>query len=38
MGELFANSEDPDQMPCSAASDPGLHSLPVTLFLQTTMG
>ena len=27
---LFANSGDPDQMPCSAASDLGLHCLPVT--------
>ena len=32
MVELFANSEDPDQTPHSAASDLGLHSLPVTLF------
>ena len=30
MVELFANSEDPDQMPLSAASDLGLHCLPVT--------
>ena len=30
MVELFANSEDPDQTPRSAASDLGLHSLPVT--------
>ena len=37
---LFANSGDPDQMPHSAASDLGLHCLPVTPFrgLQTTMG
>ena len=31
MAEVFANSEDPDQMPCSAASDLGLHCLPITL-------
>ena len=30
MGELFANSEDPDQMPHSAASDLGLHCLLIT--------
>ena len=29
---LFANSGDPDQMPHSAASDLGLHCLPVTLL------
>ena len=29
MVELFANSGDPDQMPCSAVSDLGLHSLQV---------
>ena len=29
MVELFANSGDPDQTPHSAASDLGLHSLPV---------
>ena len=27
---MFANSGDPDQMPRSAASDMGLHCLPVT--------
>ena len=32
MAKLFANSEDPDQMPHSAASDLGLHCLPVTLL------
>ena len=32
MIELFANSGDPDQMPRSAASDLGLHCLPITLF------
>ena len=31
MAEVFANSEDPDQMPHSAASDLGLHYLPITL-------
>ena len=30
MGELFANSGDPDQTPRSALSDLGLHCLPVT--------
>ena len=30
MVELFANSADPDQMLHSAASDLGLHCLPVT--------
>ena len=30
MVELFANSGDPDQMPHSAASDLGLHCLPLT--------
>ena len=30
MCELFANSRDPDQTPRSAASDLGLHCLPVT--------
>ena len=30
MVELFANSEDPDQMSHSAASDLGLHCLPIT--------
>ena len=32
MAKLFANSEDPDQMPRSVASDLGLHCLPVTLL------
>ena len=32
MTELFANSGDPDQMPHSAASDLGLHCLPITLL------
>ena len=32
MAKLFANSEDPDQTPRSAASDLGLHCLPSTLF------
>ena len=30
---FFANSGDSDQMPISAASDQGLHCLPITLFL-----
>ena len=30
MVELLANSEGPDQTPHSAASDLGLHCLPVT--------
>ena len=30
MVELIANSEDPDQTPRSAASDLGLHCLPIT--------
>ena len=30
MVELFASSGDPDQTPLSAASDLGLHCLPVT--------
>ena len=32
MAKLFANSEDPDQMPHSAVSDLGLHCLPITLL------
>ena len=32
MVELFANSGDPDQTPRSAASDLGLHYLPITLL------
>ena len=32
MVELFANSEDPDQTPCFAAFDLGLHCLPITLL------
>ena len=32
MVELFSNSGDPDQMLHSAASDLGLHCLPVTLL------
>ena len=40
MAKLFANSGDPDQAFLSAASDLGLHCLPITLFtgLPTTMG
>ena len=30
MIELFANSGDPDQTPQNAASDLGLHCLPIT--------
>ena len=30
MVEIFANSGDPDQTPHSAASELGLHGLPVT--------
>ena len=37
MGKLFANSGDPDQMPCSAASDLGLHCLPSTLLRVCTV-
>ena len=32
MFEQFANSGDPDQTPRSAASDLGLHCLPMTLL------
>ena len=32
MAEVFANSEDPDQTLHSAATDLGLHFLPVTLL------
>ena len=32
MVELIANSGDPDQTPPSAASDLGLHCLPVTVL------
>ena len=32
MAEVFANSEDPDQTPCLAASDLGLHCLPVAFL------
>ena len=32
MAKLFANCGDPDQMPCSAVSDLGLHCLPITLL------
>ena len=32
MAKLFANSEDPNQMLHSAASDLGLHCLPITLL------
>ena len=33
MAEVFANSEDPDQTPRFAASDLGLHCLPITLLV-----
>ena len=33
MAKLFANSGDPDQTPRFAASDLGLHCLPVTLIV-----
>ena len=32
MAKLFANSGDPDQTPCSVASDLGLHCLSITLL------
>ena len=32
MVELFANSGDPDQTPHTAASDLGLHCLPIILL------
>ena len=32
MAKLFTNSADPDQTPHSAASDLGLHCLPITLL------
>ena len=32
MAKLFANSGDPDQRPRSAASDLGLHCLPISLL------
>ena len=32
MAKLFANSGDPDQTPCPAASDLGLHCLLSTLL------
>ena len=32
MATLFANSGDPDQTPRPAASDLGLHCLPITLY------
>ena len=30
--KLFANSGEPDQMPCSAVFDLDLHCLPITLL------
>ena len=38
MAILFANSGDPDQMPCSVASDLGLHWLPITLVSPGVVG
>ena len=35
MAEVFVNSGDPDQQPHSAASDLGLHCLPIT-FLEVS--
>ena len=32
MAKLFGNNGDPDQTPRSAASDLGLHCLPITLL------
>ena len=32
MAYLFANNGDPGQMPCSVASELGLHCLPITLL------
>ena len=32
MAKLFTNSVDPDEMPQNAASDLGLHCLPITLL------
>ena len=32
MVELFANSGDPNQTPCSTVSDLGLHCLPITVL------
>ena len=37
MVELFANSGDPDQMLHSAASDLGLHCLPVTRLVVSSL-
>ena len=37
MAKLFANSGDPDQTPQNAASDLGLHCLPLTLLRVTRL-
>ena len=37
ISELNANGVDPDQMPHSAASDLGLHCLPVSLLWDTSL-
>ena len=34
---IYANSEDPNQMLCSAASDRGLHCLPVSLLWEASL-
>ena len=38
MAEIFANNEDPDQTPRSAASDLCLHCLQITLFTRRGVG
>ena len=38
MAKLIANSGDPDQTPHSAASDLGLHCLPITFLWVSLMG
>ena len=37
MSELNANSVEPDQTPCSAASDLGLHCLPMSLLWDASL-
>ena len=37
MSELYANSVNPDQMLHSAASDQGLHCLPMSLLWDTRL-
>ena len=36
--QAWVNSVDPDQMPQNAASDQGLHRLPLTTILDTLAG